>query len=249
MCEFRRLFLDDAHMESRQGLIRRFHQAEKYRDNPVVVPDLPWERAMGHNHGTVLFEGGRFRYWYQMYAFAREATGTFHCAYAESTDGIRWEKPPLGRHELNGDRRNNVVAYDIGGVNVVHDDHDSDPAKRYKMLYWGSGADKPGALSGWMGSPGSWGWCAACSTDGLEWRPHPHNPIYLAAADDGSFLGFDREGAGVRRVPCARLPGNRASGRWSPTPTTRLSARCTDGTRAAPLLLTRGCAGSPTSGS
>ena len=212
MGECRRLFLDDARVESRQGLIRRFHQAEKYRDNPVVVPDLPWERAMGHNHGTVLFDGGRFRYWYQMFAFAREATGTFHCAYAESTDGVRWEKPLLGRQELNGDRQNNVVAYDTCGANIVHDDHESDPAKRYKMLYFGSGAEKPGALRTWMGSAGSWGWCVACSPDGLDWRPHPHNPIYLAAADDGSFLGFDeKEQAYVAFFrPCIWKPGQRA---------------------------------------
>ena len=245
MREGRRLFLDDAHVESRQGLIRRFHQAEKYRDNPVVVPDLPWERAMGHNHGTVLFEGGRFRYWYQMYAFAREATGTFHCAYAESTDGIRWEKPLLGRHELNGDRRNNVVAYDIGGVNIVRDDHESDPAKRYKMLYWGSGADKPGALSGWMGSAGSWGWCAACSADGLEWRPHPHNPIYLEQRTTVPFLVLTGSSRRTWRS-CAPLRGNPDSERRNPIPTTRPSARCTDGTKAAPLRSTKACAGSRT---
>ena len=212
MCGCRRLFLDDAHVESRQGLIRSFHQAEKYPGNPVVVPDLPWERAMGHNHGTVLFEEGRFRYWYQTYAFAREAAGTFHCAYAESTDGIRWEKPLLGRHALDGDRQNNVVAYDVGGVNIVHDDHDGDPDRRYKMLYWGSGAAKPGAIGGWMGSAGSWGWCAASSPDGLDWRPHPHNPIYLAAADDGSFLGYDpTEQAYVAYLrPVTWKPGQRA---------------------------------------
>lgn len=187
MCGCRRLFLDDAHVESRQGLIRSFHQAEKYRDNPVVVPDLPWERAMGHNHGTVLFEGGRVRYWYQTYAFAREAAGTFHCAYAESTDGIRWEKPLLGRHELNGDRRNNVVAYDIGGVNIVHDDHDGDPAARYKMLYWGSGADTPGAIRGWMGSAGSLGllYVLYGDPDEPKIRKKGFMDVQLAASRDG----------------------------------------------------------------
>ena len=54
MCGCRRLFLDDAHVESRQGLIRSFHQAEKHGDNPVVVPDLPGE---GNASDTVLARG------------------------------------------------------------------------------------------------------------------------------------------------------------------------------------------------
>ena len=50
------LFLDDEHIREMHNLIRRFHQTTKHPANPVIVPDKPWERAIGHNSGTVFFE-------------------------------------------------------------------------------------------------------------------------------------------------------------------------------------------------
>ena len=58
MSNNRRLFLDSGDIYNMKNLIRQFHQAVKFPDNPVLTPDLPWERAIGHNHGTVLYEGG-----------------------------------------------------------------------------------------------------------------------------------------------------------------------------------------------
>ena len=208
---YRRLFLDNAHIEKMRDVVRVGHQAEKYAGNPVVVPDLPWERSMGHNHGSLMLEDGRFKYWYQMFAFADEAFGTFHCAYAESDDGLSWEKPELGLVPINGEKRGNIVAYDIGGINIVRDEHDADPEKRYKMLYFGSGEDKRGTIPQWMGSPGHWAWCLSFSPDGLRWNPHPGNPVYTGAGDDGSFLGWDDDhdcyAAYLR--PCMWKPGER----------------------------------------
>ena len=59
--DHRRLFFDDAQVKDSRGVMRRYHQAEKCPDNPVLVPDQPWERAVGHNHGTVALENGSFR--------------------------------------------------------------------------------------------------------------------------------------------------------------------------------------------
>lgn len=205
----RKLFLDTRDVLEMSNLARKFHQAEKFPGNPVVVPDLPWERAMGHNHGTVLFEEGRFKYWYQMFAFAEEAQGTFHCGYAESGDGIRWEKPVVGTTTLNGSPENNVIAYDIGGVNIVKDEYEKDQARRYKMLYFGAGKEKKGVIRAWMGSEGAWGWCIAFSSDGKVWTPHPENPVYTAAGDDGSFLGWDpnHDCYAAYFRPCVWKPG------------------------------------------
>ena len=185
------LFLDNAHIVASDSVIRRFHQPTKHPMNPVLVADLPWERSVGHNHGTVLYEDGRFRFWYQVFAHVEETVGTFHCAYAESTDGITWHKPSLGNLVANGSRDNNFVAYDIAGVNVVRDQHEDDPDRRYKLLYYGPGKDKPGVHRGWMGVDAAWGWCMAFSPDGMRWETHPDNPVLTGAGDDGSFLGYD----------------------------------------------------------
>ena len=198
-------------------LVRTFHQAEKHPANPVLLADLPWERSLGHNHGTVIFEEDRFRFWYQVFATAGEAEGTFHCAYAESTDGINWTKPDFDLLTINGAPGRNIVAYDIGGVNIIRDDRDPDEARRYKLLYWGSGKEKPGTFQKWMGADGHWAWCVAFSPDGFRWTPHPDNPVYTGAGDDGSFLGWDEnEGKYVAYLrPCVWKPGHEP-----PTPDT-----------------------------
>ena len=205
----RRLFLDDFHIEESTDVARVFHQAVKHPGGPVLVPDLPWERSMGHNHGTLIYEDGLFKYWYQMFAFAEEACGTFHCAYAESADGLRWEKPVLELVAINGNSRNNIVAYDIGGINIIRDEHEQDNEKRYKMLYFGSGGKKRGVIPQWMGSLGNWAWCMAYSPDGMRWNPHPDNPVYAGAGDDGSFLGWDETASCYVAYlrPCIWKPG------------------------------------------
>ena len=42
----KRLFVNNEAIASSQNLIRQFHQAEKHEANPVLKPDLPWERAV-----------------------------------------------------------------------------------------------------------------------------------------------------------------------------------------------------------
>ena len=201
-------------------LIRTFHQAEKHPANPLLVADLPWERSVGHNHGTVIFDDGRFRLWYLVNAVISEAHGTNHCAYAESTDGISWSKPNLGLVTVNGASENNLVMLDTLQANVVKDDHDPDGARRFKLLYYGSGKEKPGVHPDSMGKDGYWGWCVAFSPDGFNWTREPENPVYTAVGDEGSCFGWDEnEGKYVAFLrPCMWKPGHelRESVTWDP---------------------------------
>lgn len=190
----RRLFLDDAHITRTRGLIRQFHAVEKHASNPVLVPDEPWERALGHNAGTVIREGGRFRYWYQIFTWpgaCADSPGTCHAAYAESEDGIRWTKPHLGAVRLASGAPNNLTLTNAGWINVIRDEHDPDTNRRYKLLTYGSGHEKPGAHAKWMGTPGHWGWCVYYSADGLHWEASPQNPVFTDAGDVATLLGWD----------------------------------------------------------
>ena len=107
------------------------------------------------------------------------AFGTFVTCYATSTDGIHWERPDLDVIAYEGSTANNLCAVDTGGLSVLKDDRESDPARRYKALYWGAGSTpREGAFErSWMGSSGGvWGICVAFSPDGIHWTGHPDNP-------------------------------------------------------------------------
>ena len=190
----RRLFFDDAHVQDLRGVGRQYHQAAKCPDNPVLVPDQPWERAVGHNHGTVILGNGHFRMWYAAYAypsdFSEPGMTSMHCAFAESADGITWEKPELGLIEIRGTKMNNLAMTDLCWINIIEDPR-SDADERYTMLYFGRGAAKPGAFRGWLAGDGAWGWCLASSPERLRWQPHADNPVYTDAGDAGSLLGWD----------------------------------------------------------
>ena len=191
----RRLFIDNEHIASKKNLIRRYHPAVKCSENPVLVPDLPWERSIGHSSGTIRYDDGLFRLWYQVYTMPDSPVsgiGTFHIAYAESDNGYSWRKPHLGIVDFHGSRKNNLVMLNAGWGNFFEDPHETDSARKFKMLYLGqSPKESPGTFKGWMGMPGYWGWCAAYSPDGFLWTPDEQNPVFTFGKDGGIPFGWD----------------------------------------------------------
>lgn len=109
---WRRLFLDAMVVERSEGLTRVFHAARKYEQNPVLPFDKPWEgdapkRGSGpYLYGTVMHDDGRLRMWYHCY---HRRYGAYFNLYAESTDGIHWDKPSLGLVEFEGSKDNNLI--------------------------------------------------------------------------------------------------------------------------------------------
>jgi hypothetical protein len=105
---FRRLFLDAMVTEESQGLDRVFHSAVKHEGNPVVPKTGDWEGWGPYMYGTVMWDEGKLRMWYQCIG---NQTGPIRgfVGYAESRDGIKWEKPSLGIVEWNGSSANNIV--------------------------------------------------------------------------------------------------------------------------------------------
>ena len=99
---WRRLFLDATVVEEQQGVQRVFHAVEKHPASPVLVKDKAWEGAGPYIYGTVMWDGGRLRLWYQH----QNPEGTWN-SYAESRDGIAWTKPALGLIDYEGSRENN----------------------------------------------------------------------------------------------------------------------------------------------
>jgi hypothetical protein len=152
----------------------RFNVARARKDDmPVMLPgkEASWEKT-GMYWLTVLYDGGRYRCWYNSSAYLAQRTEFPHqrpagagkvvhlmVAYAESDDGIHWRKPVLNLVDLEGSRSNNIVF--LGDVDrytegvCVFVDPSAKSAERYKMAFAG-----PLGLRG------------AHSSDGLNWTLH-----------------------------------------------------------------------------
>ncbi|MCA1809854.1 MAG: hypothetical protein ABR497_07175 [Kiritimatiellia bacterium] len=109
----RELFIDDFLIEEmRGGAMQRLQQP---LPREAVLPlDQPWERG---GYITVFKDGGLYRMYYMGLSLRDVADKTLpRCGdddlivcYAQSRDGISWERPSLGLFSFNGSRDNNIV--------------------------------------------------------------------------------------------------------------------------------------------
>jgi len=125
----RQLFVDDFLIQE-TTLQRAFHRPEPSAARLVLKPDKPWDRQ-GRASAAMVFSDGvwwepsarRFRMWYMGGMFASTC-------YAESRDGVHWEKPVLDVEPGSG-----MVLKGRRDSSTVWLDHDAaDPQQRYKML-------------------------------------------------------------------------------------------------------------------
>ncbi len=187
---WRRLLLDAMVVESQQGLQRVFHAAEKQPGNPVVKFDRPWEgtdqTGGPYLYGTVLSDDGVLRMWYHCFS------GGYRNCYAESKDGLQWNKPNLGLRDFNGSKDNNLVLTvtqtagekppfkDMGQCHlpsVIKRPWEPDPAKRYALFCYATDYKHPRV---------------AFSPDGLRWTfvPETREKGLFTSADVINFF-FD----------------------------------------------------------
>jgi len=139
--------------------------------SPCWKQTKPWEPRLDNGYPNVVVEPtGEYRAWY---GGCVKGCGSQMLMYANSTDGITWEKPNLGLFDLakfdakkyaDVGTANNIVIYG-GGIGVYRDEH-ADPAERYKASGGVMCPIKGGCPSGH---------CAGCihgvasSPDGFTW--------------------------------------------------------------------------------
>ncbi|MAS33992.1 MAG: hypothetical protein CL610_08290 [Anaerolineaceae bacterium] len=162
------LFFDPYHLESWRNVTFEAHQPVK-DESPVLVPEHPWEawRAFPISNCVMRDDAG-FRMWYETGYDERSVPGDRlnRTAYATSADGIHWEKPALGQYDFKGSTDNNILnlgPFGVHNVSVVHDDHDGNPNRRYKMTYFAMPPRK-------NFSPIPPGINVAVSEDGVRWK-------------------------------------------------------------------------------
>ena len=178
-----------------------------------MAEDRSWEGGR-LNISTLMHHDGRFRLWY--HTQPRGWSGSATC-YAESDDGVAWEKPALGLCEFEGSRENNIIDSDLEGHIFVDTNPQAPEAERYKMVgmkgWWKRGGghmegaeDEPDALKlrtelcaqgkseqeimeeiGLMGNL-----MGAVSPDGLRWTLLDR-PLLEMFCDSDNIVFFDEE--------------------------------------------------------
>jgi len=162
---FRRLFLDAMVTEESYGLDRVFHSAQKYAGNPVIPRDKAWEGWGPYVYGTVMWDEGRLKMWYQ--CIGGDAGG--YVCYAESADGIKWTKPNLGIIECDGSKDNNIVE--------LNDNfHIPSVIKR---------AERDWVMYGFNRKAGPH---SAFSSDGLRWKLRDEDPTLFVSSDVTNYF-------------------------------------------------------------
>jgi len=167
------LFIDDAFIESIEGIKKGVVPAEKVSDEPLIELDQPWEKQwLLGSYSSVIYdeEEKLFKMWYNVDRrknIYEEAVGL---AYALSEDGIHWKKPILNLIEDNGSKKNNLLfpffRWGCGHV-VIKDPIQADRAKRYKMLFMLQCEEMK--FAGIVQPI-----CLAYSSDGIHWQVPQH---------------------------------------------------------------------------
>ncbi|HNS22854.1 MAG TPA: hypothetical protein PKH24_20310 [Sedimentisphaerales bacterium] len=175
------LFVDDYFIEKIEGEVAlRLH--EPIPQEVVIVHDKPWEGNSCGYH-TIFQDGPLYRMYYRGWNHDMTTQKQTHPAvvcYAESRDGIHWDRPALDLVEFQGSKQNNIIWAGAGTHNFVpfKDAHPQcPPDARYKAVAVGEGEDS-GALFAFK------------STDGLRWQMLVEKPILTQGAFDSQNLAF-----------------------------------------------------------
>ncbi len=213
------LFLDDAHIDQVQGLEVRGHPAKRYSGNPLMVKKYPWEKTRFQLYGRDIVYNSE-RKLYQMFYLAQPNPAPWPNvrvggekkvgfvtlpAYAESTDGIHWERPLRRDISFEGITETNILNLHDGQSfepAVMFDRHDPDPSRRYKAFIWDQHFQLPvqGKLDYRRGAP-SLSFPRGLITDQLI-RDPAGKIIYEAPYNDyGMRVAFSADGINWKKHP------------------------------------------------
>ncbi|UCD49774.1 MAG: hypothetical protein JSW27_19860 [Phycisphaerales bacterium] len=148
----------------------------------VLVHDKPCEGNTCGYH-TIFQDGPLYRMYYRGWDHDMATGKQRHPAvvcYAQSGDGIHWERPTLGLVEFAGSKANNIIWDRVGTHNFVpfKDANPQCPVEaRYKAVGRGEGEDGRKLF-------------AFLSPDGIHWRLLADRPILTEGAFDSQNLVF-----------------------------------------------------------
>jgi len=134
----KQLFIDERFFAEREGIALQMGTPVQHLE-PVLRSDRAWEEWGIGAYNTVWREAdGQWRMWYDAtMKTGLPMEGARRLGYAESADGLHWEKPVLGLVEFRGSRANNIVAplveqQSMQGATVLRDERAA-AEERYKL--------------------------------------------------------------------------------------------------------------------
>ena len=167
-------FFDSFNLYRMRNVTFHMHRPVKEPNNPILTPEHDWEGWRTFPYGRAVLRDptdGLYKMWYETMhdgeptGMQWERRGIKRMAYATSSDGIRWDRPDLGQVERNGSTSNSILEMGPFGVhfgNIIIDDHDPDPNRRFKMMFWAI-APKSGETDFYSSIN------VAASPDGVKW--------------------------------------------------------------------------------
>jgi hypothetical protein len=173
------LFVDRHLVERFEGTALKLNPPRD--EGEVLRFDRPWEGVFS-GYGTVLHDGDRYRLYYRGKPdFQSDGVAEVVC-YAQSRDGIQWERPVLGLHEYEGSRDNNIILTESPIAHNFSPFLDTrpgvSPEERFKAL--------GGAI---YKNPGG-GLFAFASADGIHWKKLSDKPVITKGAFDSQNVAF-----------------------------------------------------------
>ena len=186
----RQLFVDAFWIADTDNLERRLHSP--VRQERVITPELPWEQG-GVSYMVTFRDGDRFRAWYRCNCSMtpEKQIPMPLIGYAESDDGLYWEKPKLGLLEFEGSKENNLVWTGPGNnMAPFRDDNPDVPEEeRYKAIV------RTREIH------------ALVSPDGLNWRQMQEKPILTETPFDSHNISFWDSWRGEHVIYCRGVAG------------------------------------------
>lgn len=176
----RQLFVDSFLIAEKTGVALKLHSPTA---REVALPMAkPWEGNTSWAP-VVMKDGSRYRLWYRVDPSAeseKSRTTPPYTAYAESGDGIHWERPKIGIYEFNGSKRNNLVWKGPDtNMSVLKDEKPGvGSSERYKAI-----VRRPGR-------PGTSAAMGLVSADGIHWRLIQEAPILIGGMFDSHNVVF-----------------------------------------------------------
>jgi len=164
----RELFVDHYLIDKLDGVSMQMHHP--HDEGPVLYYDKPWEGAFGMG-STIIKDNDIYRFYYRGLP-SLDLEGIVFC-YAQSKDGIHWEKPDLKLFEYNGSWDNNILMKENLSL-FVDTKPDTPSEQRYKGFF---------AIE-------AQGLYAYVSSDGIHWKKLQEEPLITKGAFDGGNIPF-----------------------------------------------------------
>ncbi len=202
----KQLFFDDKVIAEKEQVYRLQHQAEK---SPAPLLQLSPRQEIGGSQlsivsGSVIYddEEHKFKMWYEAVPYYWKPA---YLGYAESDDGINWQLPNSDVVTASGNEYRNLLFTGSSELApaVFKDHSESDPQRRYKMLYRMISDDgiKVKAVPGKMDQyyqalcrVPDYGIGTAFSPDGIHWQRGSRCPVIPFSDSPNSVMVDPRSG-------------------------------------------------------